>query len=380
MSPSLAKPAGTKTSAIRMRPAGPRARRSWSSERSLLRGATVRADAAQIASLPVRNNPASHGLSVSKSVTMCSATGWPVRPVSISASIRRWTFERLGAGDPRRACRRGSRRRKSAMTARWPSCGKAIGSAPVPPALGVGRQVEPAAVVPGDGEAGAGEARGAALAGELDALGEARVGGGRGVDHPERAVREADRGADDVLGLHAVHRRGGGEAGHLGDRAGERAASGRGCGCPGSSARRRRRGRACRGRARRSRPADARGGSSVEQPTIRPSAPSARRPARRSAAGRKRCCSTTPRVTPAARQAATSASARAVETSSGFSSRTCLPAAAARRDEVADGCSAGVQDQHRVDGRASSRIASRLVGQREREARGEGGAARLGSG
>ena len=66
----------------------------------------------------------------------------------------------------------------------------------------------------------------------------------------------------------------------------------------------------------------------VEQLTISPSAPARRMAASRSAAGLKRCCSTTPSVTSASRQAATSCSARAVEMSSGFSSRMCLPALA----------------------------------------------------
>ena len=66
----------------------------------------------------------------------------------------------------------------------------------------------------------------------------------------------------------------------------------------------------------------------VEQLTIWPSASVRRMAASRSAAGLKRCCSTTPSVTPASLQAATSRSARAVETSSGFSSRMCFPARA----------------------------------------------------
>ena len=45
-------------------------------------------------------------------------------------------------------------------------------------------------------------------------------------------------------------------------------------------------------------------------------------------AGRKRCCSITPSVTPASRAVSTSSTARSVEISSGFSSRMCLPAAA----------------------------------------------------
>ena len=61
-----------------------------------------------------------------------------------------------------------------------------------------------------------------------------------------------------------------------------------------------------------------------------PRTPCSRRARSASEASRKRCWNTTPSLMPALSAAATSASARSVERSSGFSSRMCLPAAAKR--------------------------------------------------
>ncbi len=114
---------------------------------------------------------------------------------------------------------------------------------------------------------------------------------------------------------------------------------GRACGSPASSARRRRHGRVSRARARRSRSAAA---TSVSTPTRSPARPAPRRasapraPARRAGSGagtRRRA------RTPARRHAATTASASSGVAASGFSSSTCLPAAARR--STSGRCAAG---------------------------------------
>ena len=106
---------------------------------------------------------------------------------------------------------------------------------------------------------------------------------------------------------------------------------------PGSPARRRRRAPRCRGRAGRNSSAAATvpdAGRGADQ--MRPSSPpghqlrAARRPA-----GRKRCCRTTPSLRAGGLGTPRPAPApRSMVISSGFSRSTCLPAAAARRDEV----------------------------------------------
>ncbi len=78
-----------------------------------------------------------------------------------------------------------------------------------------------AAVLPEQLERAAGQDRGALGADDLDALGEARIGRGRRIERAERAVGEADAGADQILGLHAVHGRRAGERRHLDDGPGQ---------------------------------------------------------------------------------------------------------------------------------------------------------------
>ena len=218
----------------------------------------------------------------------------------------------------------------------------------------------------------------ALLAGEDDLLGEAREGGGGRVDGADRAVHEARGGDDHVLGLHAVHRRRGDVAGHLGDRAGEARASGRGYGCPATSARRRRRGRACRGRARRSRPAGARGGSSSSSRRWRRGRPrgAARRgawPRAGSGAGGRRRGGRRRRGS--RRRGSV---ARSVVTSTGFSISTCLPASAQARP-MSRWVFGRREDRDGVD-QGSSRMASRLSTSGKGKRAREGGAARRRSG
>jgi len=67
-------------------------------------------------------------------------------------------------------------------------------------------------------EAAAGEHRGRLAADDLDALGKAGIACGRRVERADRAVGEAQAGADDVLGLHAVERRRSGKGRDLADR------------------------------------------------------------------------------------------------------------------------------------------------------------------
>ena len=92
---------------------------------------------------------------------------------------------------------------------------------------------------------------------------------------------------------------------------------------------RRRRARASRARAARSTPAAATSESSPRRRGSSRAAAARSSSASSSAAGRKRCWKTIASVRPARSQASTSAVARAAFTSTGFSSSTCLPAAAA---------------------------------------------------
>ena len=173
--------------------------------------------------------------------------------------------------------------------------------------------------------------RHALRADDVDRVRHAGKGRGRGADRADGAVAKAHRAHRQIFRLHAVHGARRGIGGDFDRQAGERDHQVERVDRLGRAARRRRRAPSCRGRAGRNSSAAASSGRGPRPTRSRRARLRASRPLSATAAGRKRCCSTTPSVTPASSAAATSASARSMLISSGFSSRTCFPAAAACR-------------------------------------------------